>query len=119
MNNSSNKTFEPDLIQGVNIIALELGNLQFDESVLIITDHETEFLGEIFEKILIVKKYSINHISIQPLKSHGESLPEHISKLMNSYLIFSRLLVYLLFHQDGRSHLVELVLKQLAEVLLL
>jgi 2,5-dihydroxypyridine 5,6-dioxygenase len=84
MNNSSNKTFEPDLIQGVNIIALELGNLQFDESVLIITDHETEFLGEIFEKILIVKKYSINHISIQPLKSHGESLPEHISKLMNS-----------------------------------
>ena len=84
MNNSSNKTFDPDLSQGVNIIALELGNLQFDESVLIITDHETEFLGKIFEKILVAKKYSITHVSIQSLKSHGESLPEHISKLMNS-----------------------------------
>lgn len=84
MNNSSKNTIDPELIRGVEIIALELGNLQHNESVLIITDTDTISLGNIFEDVLKTKKYSTIHTSIEPLKSHGESLSQDISQLMNS-----------------------------------
>lgn len=84
MNSSSKNAIDPELIRGVEIIALELGNLKKNESVLIITDHNTVSLGNIFENVLKTKKYSTTHTSIEPLKSHGENLPLNISQLMNS-----------------------------------
>jgi len=75
---------ESQIFEAINIITFELGNLQKNESILVITDNETKHLGLLFESILNEKNYSIKHVSIEPLKSHGASLPENISKLMNS-----------------------------------
>ena len=84
MTKSAESSIDPKLIQGVEIITLQLGNLQHDESVLIISDNETAVIGNYFEKILNAKEYSVTHVTIQPLKSHGESLPKSVSNLMNS-----------------------------------
>ena len=51
MTKSAESSIDPKLIQGVEIITLQLGNLQHDESVLIISDNETAVIGNYFEKI--------------------------------------------------------------------
>ena len=57
MTKSAESSIDPKLIQGVEIITLQLGNLQHDESVLIISDNETAVIGNYFEKILNAKAY--------------------------------------------------------------
>ena len=84
MTKSAESSIDPKLIQGVEIITLQLGNLQHDESVLIISDNETAVIGYYFVKILNAKEYSVSHVTIPTLKSHGESLPKSVSNLMNS-----------------------------------
>jgi len=84
MTKSTESSIDPELIQGVEIITFQLGNLQHNESVLIISDNETVGIGNYFEKILKAREYSVTHVTIQPLKSHGESLPKSVSNLMNS-----------------------------------
>ena len=79
----SGNPFPSSLIEGIEILALKLGNLKKEESLLVITDFTTFKMGDYFEKIL-KKKYVVKHLSIKPLKIHGQHINDQVSKIMNS-----------------------------------
>ena len=78
----------PEMIEGAKIILFKLGKLTNSETLCIITDSETKTIGNIFEKISKENQIKTLHHSINPLKMHGESLPDFLEKAMrNSDLI--------------------------------
>ena len=74
MTKSAESSIDPKLIQGVEIITLQLGNLQHDESVLIISDNETAVIGNYFEKILNAKDLKVVTIKKPTIKNLEDAL---------------------------------------------
>ncbi len=100
--NNKLKNNHSDLIEGIKIIIFELGNLQKNESVGIISDENTLQIGNYFESVLNEKKCNVKHVMIKSLKSHGERLPKSISKFMKEYELIIGLTKFSMAHSKER-----------------
>ncbi len=94
----------PQLISRVKKIIFELGNLNDNESLYIISDDSTNNLGLIFSKIASKLGIKYTHDSIPTLKMHGMEPPHNIGEKMMEYDLIIGITKFSLSHTNARRN---------------
>ncbi len=98
------KSQNKKLYDGVRQLIEVCGDLKYDEKTLIISDTDSQSIGNIIEHELSSKKCDYKHKIIEPYTYHGQEPPESVSDLMkNSDLIFG-LTKKSMFHTIARQN---------------
>jgi len=87
---------------GLDIIIYELGNLKKDEKLCIISDKNTENLGNLFFKNAKESNFDVEHLIMDELKMHGEEPPKSIAESMKKSNLIIGLTSFSIAHSKAR-----------------
>jgi len=87
---------------GIDIIIYELGNLKKDEKLCIISDKNTENLGNLFFKNAKENDFDVEHLVMDELKIHGEEPPKIIAESMKKSNLIIGLTSFSIAHSKAR-----------------
>jgi len=87
---------------GIDIIIYELGNLKKDEKLCIISDKNTEYLGNLFFKNAEKNNFNVEHLIMNELKMHGEEPPKKIAESMKKSNLIIGLTNFSMAHSKAR-----------------
>jgi leucyl aminopeptidase (aminopeptidase T) len=86
---NSNFSNSEKISKGCKSLIENAAMLKKNEKVLIITDRETKFIGDLIKDYCMNYTKEILHITIPCAQNHGERVPENVEKIMlNSSTIF-------------------------------